>query len=229
MSSYPVFESLLVQGTTDAEISLSIIFERSKEDKVDVATHLYEEMKLAEETGDVEIREQIAYILFNLIVYHALRKWLKNLLAGVEVTLTPQDVEDWIQGAVERIYAGHPSRRFLNWAFCIARWYWIDRLRRIQRAKNEQESGDFETLDEILADESINLEALAQWEDTQASLLRAIQEPDDIWVLKAVVAGIPWHNTADIAAWTRLSILAVTKSKERIKRIARRLGKGGLQ
>ncbi len=241
MSRYPVFKCLSEAGNT------GVTYERSKRkgaadldraykttikevirfvfielgDKVNIPTDLVMELKLAEELNDKEIREQIAEILFGFIVYPVLNKWLYVFLSRIVAVISHEDFEDLIGDAILKICEmkyDDSICKFLAWTSVMAKWPWIDQLRKdAQMAKYDLEFCDWDTLDEyqLSAPDPLDIS-----EETKELLLSAAKNDNEISVLKAVFAGIPWDKTKDIVWWTGLSSSQVNHAKFAIKKAA---------
>jgi hypothetical protein len=243
MFRYPVYESLEAAGNTGMAYECSkkkgaadlerayritimqairiVLSELGHE--ADIATALVIELKLAEELKDWEIREKIANMLFGFIVYPALNKWLNSFISWKN--LSQEEFEDLIGDAILKIceLKYDPSiRPFLAWVSTVAKWPWIDYLRKsMQMAKYNVEIVDWETLEEyqLYAPEPLEIS-----EETKELLLSVAKKPEDVSVLEAVFAGIPWRNTTDISWWTGLATRRIDKAKADIKKEANRSG-----
>lgn len=243
MSNYPVFERLMAGIAEEQEITEKTEAFRVAQisEAINVATgidkefptDLYLEWKWACMNGDIEMSEDIADILFKLIVTPLLRKSLRKSLAEYGHSLNVEDFEDWISDAMTKILTGKNFDRsrgqFLGWAYGISKYCWIDKLRKCgSYSQQNTVPFDEEILDKWQVKETVfvayspdlasNPEAMAILTDNREHMLRSMKTANDKKVLWAVYAGVPWHSTAEIAGMTGLSSAQVSKSKERILR-----------
>jgi len=106
------------------------------------------------------------------------RKWLTGFYRG---RIDPAGADDLVQETLMSVHAKRgtydPSRPFLPWLAAIARYRWVDRLRRSYRRPETEldetlSEGDHEA--EVIARISID-RMLAQLSDAQAEAIRLVK------------------------------------------------------
>jgi RNA polymerase sigma factor (sigma-70 family) len=100
------------------------------------------------------------------VVLDACRRWLLRFFAG---RIAPAQVDDLVQETLVSLASYDPERPFLPWLAAIARYRWVDQLRRTYRAElvtledvHAVESGEEELTARISIDRLLSLIPPAQ-------------------------------------------------------------------
>lgn len=106
------------------------------------------------------------------------RQWLLRFYRG---RIEPAAADDLVQDTLMSVHAKRatydPARPFLPWLAAIARYRWIDRLRKTYRsaeAELDETLGEGDHEDEVLARVSID-RMLARLSDAQAEAIRLVK------------------------------------------------------
>ncbi len=112
------------------------------------------------------------------VVLHESRRWLVRFFAG---KITPTAIDDLIQETLVSLHAKRatyePTRPFLPWLAAIARYRWLDQLRRVYRIDEDAlgetpARSDHET--EVIARISID-RMLARLSPAQSEAIRLVK------------------------------------------------------